>query len=191
MIDNCNAGNSGMEKCPGLIGGVNDPSTSCNIQSPVNEQIHGILTALPGNNPVTGWGTSGGSSTTPSTAGPTNPTIPNWTYTGCYTDANNARVLSGITFANLGLHNTTTTGCVAYCDAKGYRIAGTEYAGQCFCDNSLANSSMKVGNDECNMACKGDGRQLCGGSGTLSVYKKGTGARKEKRERKFGRRGFH
>jgi hypothetical protein len=50
---------------------------------------------------------------------------------------------------------------------------------------------MKVGNDKCSMACEGDGRQLCGGSGTLSVYQKGTGARKEKREKKFGRRGFH
>jgi hypothetical protein len=50
---------------------------------------------------------------------------------------------------------------------------------------------MKVGNDKCNMACEGDGSQLCGGSGTLSVYKKGTSARKEKREWKFGRRGFH
>src|SRR2546423_2194239 len=160
MIDNCDAGDTGMDKCPGLIGGVNDPSTSCNIQSPVNEQIKGVLTALPGNNPVTGWGTHGSpppppassgsssssviaspsaagpgniesisttdwpvsgyiapgsssgagsscdgvvtvtptmtalytpgaiasSSTTPSAAGPTNPTLPSWSYAGCYTE---------------------------------------------------------------------------------------------------------
>jgi hypothetical protein len=303
-----------MDKCPGVIGGINDPSTSCNIQSSVNEQIDGILTALPGNNPVTGWGTSGGSaplsgssssssssaaspassgspggsvygggygsssssaaapassgspspvygdnspssspspamgsstpaglsapassalgagygsgpagsacavvtvtttmtawytpgssaapsSTSSSTAGgPTNPTIPNWTYTGCYTDVSNARVLSGITFANLGTHNTTTTGCVAYCDAQGYSIAGTEYGGQCFCGNSLASASTKVGDDKCSMACEGDRAQLCGGSLTLSVYSKGTSAWKGKRGgtgmtgRRVGRRGLY
>lgn len=309
-----------MDQCPGLIGGINDPNTSCNIQSPVNEQIDGILTALPGNNPVTGWGTSGGSappsgssssssaassassglpgssvydgsssspspsapaigsstpagpgdvqststpptgaapgapgysapgagsspsssgpvapvstgpgsgsgfdpagsacavvtatitmtawytpgssaapsavgsSTSPSAADPTDPTLPNWTYTGCYTDVYNARVLSGITFANLGAHNTTTTGCVAYCDAEGYSIAGTEYGGQCSCGNSLASASTKVGNDKCSMACEGDSTQLCGGGLTLSVYSKGTSAWKEKRGKQFGRRGLY
>jgi WSC domain len=144
---------------------------------------------------MTAWYTPGStppSSTSPSsTAGPTNPTIPNWSYTGCYTDVLSARVLSGITFANLGNHNTTTTGCVSYCNAQGYSIAGTEYGGQCFCDNSLASASTKVGDDKCNMACEGDGTQLCGGGLTLTVYTKGgSGAWKEKRERRsehFGR----
>lgn len=46
-----------MDKCPGLIGGLNDPSTSCNI-SPADpsEKIAGTLDALPGNNPIVGWG---------------------------------------------------------------------------------------------------------------------------------------
>lgn len=56
IIDNCDAGDSGMDKCPGLIGGLNKDAPSCNIQSPVNEQVDGILTKLPGNNPVSGWG---------------------------------------------------------------------------------------------------------------------------------------
>ncbi|KAF8863956.1 WSC-domain-containing protein [Acephala macrosclerotiorum] len=71
IIDNCDAGDSGMDKCPGLIGGLNDPSTSCNIADPINEVITGVMTALPGNNPVTGWGVnvgSGGSGTTASMA---------------------------------------------------------------------------------------------------------------------------
>ena len=50
-----------MDKCPGLIGGLNDPSTTCNIPDPNNEQISGVLAALPGNNPITGWGSSVGS----------------------------------------------------------------------------------------------------------------------------------
>lgn len=56
IIDNCDAGDAGMDKCPGLLGGVNDPSGSCTIPSPVHEVINGNLTSLPGDNPVTGWG---------------------------------------------------------------------------------------------------------------------------------------
>ncbi|KAF4621963.1 hypothetical protein G7Y89_g14382 [Cudoniella acicularis] len=56
VIDNCNAGDSGMDKCPGLIGGLNDPSTSCNIASPIQETIFGTMSALPGNNPIGQWG---------------------------------------------------------------------------------------------------------------------------------------
>ncbi|KAJ9158468.1 WSC-domain-containing protein [Coniochaeta hoffmannii] len=56
IIDNCDAGDSGMDKCPGLIGGLNKDAPSCNIPSPVNEQVDGILTKLPGNNPLSGFG---------------------------------------------------------------------------------------------------------------------------------------
>ncbi|PBP20919.1 wsc domain containing protein [Diplocarpon rosae] len=58
IIDNCDAGSSGMDKCPGLIGGLNDPSTSCNIDSPVLENITGILDQLPGGISVGTWGGS-------------------------------------------------------------------------------------------------------------------------------------
>jgi WSC domain len=47
-----------MDKCPGLIGGTNDPSTSCNIPSAVDEVVLGEMAALPGHNPVTPWGTN-------------------------------------------------------------------------------------------------------------------------------------
>lgn len=56
MIDNCDAGDSGMDKCPGLLGGTNKGAPSCNINSPVNEVVTGSLAKLPGNNPVSGWG---------------------------------------------------------------------------------------------------------------------------------------
>jgi hypothetical protein len=38
---------------------------------------------------------------------------------------------------------------------------------------------VKVGDGSCNMACEGDGTQLCGGGLTLTVYEKGgSGSRK-------------
>lgn len=58
-----------MDKCPGLIGGLNDPSDSCNIQCPIEETILGTMEALPGNNPLGAWGVAvSGGSTTPSTS---------------------------------------------------------------------------------------------------------------------------
>lgn len=60
IIDTCNAGDPGMNLCPGIT--VRDQSKSCNVASPVNEVIKGNLSALPGHNPLTGWGMSEGSS---------------------------------------------------------------------------------------------------------------------------------
>lgn len=53
IIDTCDTGTSGMDKCSGLYG-VNSDST-CEIQSPVMETITGVMDALPGNNPISGW----------------------------------------------------------------------------------------------------------------------------------------
>lgn len=59
IIDTCNAGDAGMDKCPQIPGGLADQSKSCNIKSPVDEQIYGVLEKLPGNNPLEGWGAGG------------------------------------------------------------------------------------------------------------------------------------
>ncbi|KAG8416711.1 hypothetical protein J3458_007275 [Metarhizium acridum] len=62
IIDTCNAGSQGMDKCPGL-NGLN--TGDCTIESQVPETVDGVLDALPGDNPITGWsyggnGTDGG-----------------------------------------------------------------------------------------------------------------------------------
>lgn len=285
IIDNCDAGDAGMDKCPNLIGGLNDPGNSCNIQSPVNEVIDGVIEKLPGNNPLGQWGVAaqvgsspppasqppvplktsskpaatapgaggsplpksstaaggpgGGSGgyptkttttepgkqptsppkTSPSTSkgpgkpapaptntphggndGPSNSLVTSyvsettlvyttvtapapgpsdsslvadgWSYDGCYADkkGNGLRVLSGITFANVGQHAVTNTKCVAYCAKAGFTMAGTEFGGQCFCGNELVGSS-KADESQCNVPCEGDASQTCGGKLTLSVYK--------------------
>ncbi|KAL6809183.1 COOH terminal WSC domain-containing protein [Trichoderma sp. SZMC 28013] len=53
IIDTCNAGDSGMDQCPGLFYGLN--SGDCTIAPLVNEQVTGTLTKLPGNNPLSGF----------------------------------------------------------------------------------------------------------------------------------------
>jgi len=281
IIDNCNAGDSGMDKCPGLMGGLNDPSTSCNKASPVDEVITGTLSKLPGNNPIGPWGvnvappaggaapvsvpavkpttapavvktSAAGKATTakPTTAKPTTakavkssgpapsvskivkpvapaptsapvvgggsntlvtsivsetttilttvtadgpaPTpasggddIPGFTYSGCFSDTKSGtRVLSGVTFANVGEHAVSNTKCTAYCGAAGYSLAGTEYGGQCFCGNELVGSAA-LNESRCEMPCEGDAKETCGGSLALSVYK--VAAKKERKSRHIHR----
>lgn len=50
IIDNCDAGDSGMDKCADA-GPINDSSDSCSIANLVPEKISGVLEKLPGNNP--------------------------------------------------------------------------------------------------------------------------------------------
>ena len=53
IIDTCDAGTAGMDKCEGLFYGVNNED--CSIDCPINEKIVGIMDKLPGQNAITGW----------------------------------------------------------------------------------------------------------------------------------------
>ncbi|KAK8933100.1 WSC domain-containing protein 1 [Metarhizium anisopliae] len=315
IIDTCNAGSQGMDKCPGLNGLNKD---DCTIKSQVDETVDGVLDALPGDNPITGWsyggnGTEGGgnepkpsqsqsqstggdntakpSSTSKaggdntSTAKPTNsqpgqptnsqpaqptnsqptqptnsqptqptnsqptggdntskvssaaptsdnkptstknpdnattkpqptseagsskPTLPSqpsactpkvhtvyetitvtaqlpgatdrpvsnstrttgdFKYAGCFKDSRD-RVLKADVRPNLGAISNAK--CVAHCKAKNYKLAGTEYGGQCYCGNELVRSE-KLDDSECNIACEGDKSDTCGGGWALTVFSK-------------------
>ncbi|RDL41181.1 uncharacterized protein BP5553_01160 [Venustampulla echinocandica] len=97
IIDNCDAGDSGMDKCPGLIGGLHDSSTSCKIQSPIQETIFGTMSALPGKNPIGDWGVNVAGSPPAaaapvSTAAPSAPAAPSPTSTKPIKGAVNAEV---------------------------------------------------------------------------------------------------
>lgn len=54
IINTCNAGSAGMDLCPGVT--VRDRTQFCKVVSPIDEPITGNLTALPGDNPLLGWG---------------------------------------------------------------------------------------------------------------------------------------
>ncbi|KEY64233.1 hypothetical protein S7711_09915 [Stachybotrys chartarum IBT 7711] len=53
IIDTCDAGSSGMDNCPGLFYGTNEED--CTIPSQIDEQVDGVLDALPGSNVLRGW----------------------------------------------------------------------------------------------------------------------------------------
>ncbi|TVY62784.1 WSC domain-containing protein [Lachnellula suecica] len=117
---------------------------------------------------VTQAATSSAASATSTSTGSGSTVADGWSYTGCYADTT-ARVLSGITLANVGQHAVTNTKCVSYCAARGFSMAGTEYGGQCFCGNSMS-TVTKLDDSKCAMPCEGDASQTCGGGMALSVY---------------------
>jgi hypothetical protein len=88
----------------------------------------------------------------------------------------------------------TNKACQTACLAAGFSIAGTEYAGECCkgfyllqnsllnflmisgCGNAIVNGGGPApdGNALCNMACKGDNAETCGGPNRLDVYQYAT-----------------
>lgn len=51
-------------------------------------------------------------------------------------------------------------------------------AQECYCSNTLASSSVKVADQtSCNMICKGDRLEYCGGSKLLNLYKSSPSSR--------------
>jgi hypothetical protein len=114
-----------------------------------------------------------GRQATPSpTTSPAQPT--GWIAQGCYVDSVQARSLM---YGGNVPGGMTNAGCQSACRAQGYVLAGTEYAGECYCDNQLRNGGGPApdGNVGCNMACNGNQTDMCGGSNRLTLFKYVTG----------------
>jgi hypothetical protein len=173
-----------MNDCP-LFEYFDDATRQdCYVPRWVNEQTTGILDSLPGCNPVqngpaTATPKSGCGATT--TVGP--PILPyqdmaksGWSYAGCAKDLiGNVRTLPyAFRTSKINANTMTNEDCIAGCESKGYTYAGTEYAGDCWCGNSVSQEAAPIPGimGSCTMACKGDPNQICGGSKRMSLYKK-------------------
>lgn len=62
----------------------------------------------------------------------------------------------------------TLENCAAFCD--GYKYFGTEYAGECFCGNTVHPTSTEASLEDCSMTCTGNPYQYCGGPNRLELY---------------------
>ena len=51
---------------------------------------------------------------------------------------------------------------------NGYRYAGVEYYGECYCGNSV--QGVKTLDSACTFPCTGNKTQTCGGNNLISVY---------------------
>jgi hypothetical protein len=63
--------------------------------------------------------------------------------------------------------------CVDACNAAGYVLAGAEYGGECYCDNSYANGALLADQTKCNMPGNGEISEYCGGPGAMNFYSYG------------------
>ncbi|KAG8871579.1 hypothetical protein FRC20_010402 [Serendipita sp. 405] len=99
--------------------------------------------------------------------GPTNlPTYNGWTHTDCYVDSIWNRVLP---------HSMSVSGpmtvekCLDACNASGFEYAGVEWSQECFCGQSAPSQVATDG--RCDMPCKGNPSELCGGGNGINVYR--------------------
>ncbi|KAF2729419.1 WSC-domain-containing protein [Polyplosphaeria fusca] len=99
----------------------------------------------------------------------TNPGPTGWTSQGCYTDSVQARTLSNLEQVPGGTDAMTVAACTTKCGSLGFSYAGLEYAGECFCGNTLNNGATPFAGG-CGMLCKGDNTEFCGGPDRLNLY---------------------
>ena len=101
----------------------------------------------------------------PSTGPATVQSVGNYKYSGCYTEATNARALSD---KSITTEDMTIENCAGNC--TGYNYWGVEYGGECYCGNTLAAGSVKTLDTDCSMACAGNFSEICGNGNRLSFY---------------------
>ncbi|KAI5212235.1 WSC-domain-containing protein [Aureobasidium subglaciale] len=185
-IDECNNDSGLLSDCPVFDLFTTKESQACIIPPQVDEQVTGMLDALPGCNPVQ----KGPGLATPQSCS-TNSRVATvgayqqyykdvtsslkWQYVGCGTDNLSSRTLNS---ASTSSNSMTVESCISYCEGKGYSYAGLEYASQCYCGNSVASDRLPVDGvlGNCFTPCTGDSTEYCGGGSALSLYQscKGT-----------------
>ena len=92
---------------------------------------------------------------------------------GCYSEANNGGRILDKTYY-IDIVGNTIEKCIGFCKGKGASLAGVEYSQECWCGNEIKNGGKKLdGNDakKCNLPCKGDSKQSCGGMAVVGVWK--------------------
>lgn len=113
------------------------------------------------------------STPTPAPTGPITVTnLTGWSYLGCYNESTTGRALSGLENPIPGANNSVEA-CSAACAAWNY--FGVEYGDECYCGNAInTGSTLQVGTTPsatgCNVVCRGNGTEYCGGSLRLNLY---------------------
>ncbi|EXJ88228.1 hypothetical protein A1O1_05158 [Capronia coronata CBS 617.96] len=105
----------------------------------------------------------------PTLPGPTGPaappTIGNFSYVSCYTEATTGRALASFALADDSISLQT---CANNCTQ--YKYFGVEYGRECYCGNALGLGSAPATDGRCNMACSGNSSLACGGPNGLTLY---------------------
>ncbi|NWU62691.1 WSCD2 protein, partial [Pterocles burchelli] len=88
-------------------------------------------------------------------------------YVGCYVDNTRHRTLRGVSFFDY--KKMTVFRCQDNCAERGYLYAGLEFGAECYCGHKV--QAANASESECNMACKGERSNTCGGANRLSIYR--------------------
>lgn len=180
-IDDCTDGGGRIEQCRVFDFFDDQVMNGCRVPVQVDEVISGTIDALPGCNSVQ-TGPEDASQET-GCGSPTDISASQWgfkdaiqshgfSYLGCASDGGaSGRLLSGVDTAS---DEMTVGTCLDFCEERGLRYAGLQYARECFCGDSIDGARLPVKGilGQCEMACVGDEDAVCGGYGTLSLYKK-------------------
>ncbi|KAI0409608.1 WSC domain-containing protein [Xylaria palmicola] len=97
-----------------------------------------------------------------------------YAYVGCWNESaglpgtTGLRALDG---ASEVLPGAMTVGeCLGFCARGAYRLAGLEYARECWCGDELNIFSVPLADAACDNPCDGANATACGGSLKLSLY---------------------
>uniref|UniRef100_A0A3P8VWJ9 WSC domain containing 2 n=1 Tax=Cynoglossus semilaevis TaxID=244447 RepID=A0A3P8VWJ9_CYNSE len=88
-------------------------------------------------------------------------------YFGCYVDDTLKRALRGVSFFDY--KKMTVFRCQDNCAERGYMFAGLEFGAECYCSHKI--QAPNASESECNMECKGEKSNICGGANRLSIYR--------------------
>lgn len=86
-------------------------------------------------------------------------------YSGCFQDGSSPTLSFR---SDMDTNSATVEGCMAECKGNGFRYAGLEYYGVCFCGNSV--DGGQLADSQCTFPCNGNKSEVCGGDNKLSVY---------------------
>ncbi|KOS18068.1 WSC domain-containing protein 2 [Escovopsis weberi] len=90
-----------------------------------------------------------------------------WVYQGCYSDPAGPHTLPYRSPSSSD--SMTQEICIADCKGGGYRYAGLEFGGECYCGDAL--TTQKLSESSCNMPCNGNKKELCGSGNVISVFR--------------------
>jgi hypothetical protein len=85
----------------------------------------------------------------------------------CYADNVEGRTLSSASTTDKKM---TLEVCAQFAQTKNLQYFGIEYAGECWAGNTLASAAGALPESTCDMKCKGNANQTCGGPNALSLF---------------------
>ncbi|KAL7901012.1 WSC domain-containing protein [Trichoderma sp. SZMC 28014] len=89
-------------------------------------------------------------------------------YSGCFQDGGPGNPNALIFRSTLPSNNMTVEECVSECKGNGFRYAGLEYYGVCFCGGTV--DGPQLDDSQCSFPCNGNKSETCGGNNILSVW---------------------